>query len=224
MTTTVGETACPGPGRARGFVPAPAWIPYDRRSIMGTERISHLLAAHAAGNRDALSELFALVYGELKRLAHDRRRRSPSSPTLETTGLVHEAFLKLAGSEVAPRDRGHFFALAATAMRQIVIDYARGRRAGKRGGGQPVETLDDQAPGLESQVETMIALDRELERLAEVRPRQARVFECRYFAGLDVEETATALGTSHRTVERDWKEGRAWLARRLAPPGNEARR
>ena len=179
--------------------------------------IMRLLAAHRGGDTQAVGRIFELVYGELRRLAHFQRVQLPAGETLNTTGLVHEAYLKVAGSaSVSPgQDRGHFFNIAAQAMRQILVDAARSRMTQKRGSGQRVETLNEQDRALRREAETLIDLDRALTELARLKPRPARVFECRYFAGLGLEETAAVVAVSLRTAERDWVEARTWLRSRL---------
>ena len=178
--------------------------------------LTALLAAHRQGDRNALGRLLPLVYRDLQRLAKRQLSAGRPGQTLNTTGLVHEAYLKLADSDrSAWQDRGHFFAVAAMAMRQIVIDYARQTQAHKRGGEQKKEGLDGVDLAVEAQAETLLAVDRALTRLGELDPRLPRIVECRFFTGLTEEETAEALGVSTRTVERDWKRARAWLKQEL---------
>jgi RNA polymerase sigma factor (TIGR02999 family) len=163
-----------------------------------------------------MDRIFALVYRELRVLAHRQLGRGRTSETLSTTALVHEVYLKLAHNRgAAPNDRGHFFAVAARAMRQIVVDYARRRGAEKRGGGVRPEVLDDERMGFAAQVEEVLAVDTALTRLEALDARLGRLVELRFFAGLSVEETAEALSTSERTVKRDWRKARAFLAREL---------
>ena len=179
---------------------------------------------------DLMRQLFPLVYGELRRVAHRQLGAEPAGHTLSTTAVVHEAYLKLAGQPRAQwRDRGQFFAVAAVAMRRILVDYARRHRAARRGGGRQPLALDaldvDTAvagqPGAEVQVaateraETLIALEEALERLAGLNERLSRVVECRFFAGLTEEETAAALAVTARTVRRDWVKAKAWLYEEL---------
>lgn len=162
-------------------------------------------------------ELFAEVYASLKALAHTVRR-GRAGETLSTTALVHEAFLKLtsAGS-LAWNDEAHFFAVAARAMRQILVDAARREVALKRGGGEPrVVSYDDAAQPAPVRAEELIALDEALQRLAVIDPRRAQVVEQRIFAGLTTQETARLLGVSTGTVERDWRAARAWLSIEMA--------
>ncbi len=160
--------------------------------------------------------LFAEVYPSLRALAH-QVRGGRAGQTLGTTALVHEAFLKLAGKH--PRlwnDEAHFFAVAARAMRQIMVDAARRGLAQKRGGGRAVETFDDALHTPAEQAAELVALDEALQRLGTIDPRRAQVVEHRVFAGLSTPETARLLGTSTATVERDWRAARAWLAAELA--------
>lgn len=163
---------------------------------------------------------FPRVYEELRRLAHQRLRAEAAGHSLNTTALVHEAYLRLAEGDVVWNDRTHFFALAATAMRRILVDHARRLHATKRGAGARRMNLDDLG-GLaaEQRAELLIALDEALDRLAVLEPRQARVVECRWFAGLSEEETAEALSVSLRTVKRDWAMARGWLFQELRNDG-----
>ncbi len=179
------------------------------------------------GGRDpaAVDQLFSILYDELKELAGRQRHRWHGNYTLNTTALVHEAYVKLVGqSRIEVGGRAHFRALASRAMRHILCDYARDQAAQKRGGGLerlPLEELravSDQVVFSEEQSESLIALDQALERLEQVSPRQSRVVECRFFGGLTVEETATAVGTSARTVKRDWAMAQAWLHREMDSP------
>jgi RNA polymerase sigma-70 factor (ECF subfamily) len=174
--------------------------------------VTQLLKAYEAGDRSAFDRLVPIVYEELRRLARRHIRRGPRGQTLDTTGLVHEAYLKLAGSpELQLRDRGHLMAVTATAMRQVMISRARARLADKRGGGVVPAQLEEGQVGLEPAAEWLLDLDRALQGLREHDTRLAQIFECRYFAGLSEEETAEALGTSLRTVQRGWMKARAWL-------------
>ena len=182
--------------------------------------LATLLHAVHGGDRDALAELFPLVYEELTLLAHRQRRAWHGDLTLNTTAVVHEVYLKLVHQRQLPAEsRGHFFAVAATAMRHILCNYARDRRTRKRGGGATHVTLDPGqhvAPDLElsdSQTDELTALDEALHRFEQIAERQARIVECRFFGGMSVEETAEALGISPRTVKRDWNFARAWLRR-----------
>lgn len=183
--------------------------------------ITRLLGELRAGNSTAIDELFPLVYDEIRSLAHRQRRRWRGNHTLDTTALVHEAYLKLVGQErIAVEDRAHFFALAVRAMRHIFCNYARDRAARKRGGGAehvPVDEgkLADLHAMSDDQAALLVAVDEALLRLESTDPRQARVVECRFFGGMTVEETAAALGIAPRTVKRDAAFAQAWLRREL---------
>lgn len=181
-----------------------------------TRTLSRLLAELKLGSRAALDAVLPLVYEELLSLAHRQRQRWRGDHTLDTTALVHEAYLRLAGGGAEWNDREHFFALAARAMRRILVDHARRLHAAKRGDGARRLDLDDVA-GLaaDERAELLVALDEALDRLARIEPRQARVVECRWFAGLSEEETAAALGIGLRTAKRDWAMARAWLHQEL---------
>jgi RNA polymerase sigma factor (TIGR02999 family) len=175
--------------------------------------ITDLLQRAKGGDRGARDGLFEALYHELRRLAARQRRRASEHETLNTTALVHEAYLKLfRGNEVDWSDRGHFFAVAATAMRHILADYAEKRRAAKRGGGKDDVLLDSVNPVSDEAAEDVLALHNALTRLETEHPRRARVVECRFYAGLDVEETAAALRISPATVKRDWAFARVWLS------------
>jgi len=185
--------------------------------------VSRLVVALAAGDRQALDSLFPLVYEEIRAIAHRQRRRWRGQHTLNTTALVHEAYLKLAGSErIGAESRAHFLAVAATAMRQILINYAESRRTRKRGGELGHVSLSELEAGPSPRHELprddadlLIELDAALRHLAAVHSRQARVVECRFFGGMTVDETALALAVSPRTVRRDWTVAQAWLHARL---------
>lgn len=180
------------------------------------EPLTRLLQAAQAGDRDAADEVFRVAYDELKRLAHGIRRGA--GQTLNTTALVHEAWLKLAPADgINIESRAHFKHLAARAMRQIVLDEARSRQAQKRGGGARPVTLEDALDGTVPQDPVAILqFDRALEELQRLDPRAGQVVECRIFGGLEVEETAEALGISTATVKRDFRIARAFLAERLS--------
>ncbi len=181
--------------------------------------ITRILAAARTGERAALDQVFERVYGEIRRIASGQIARAGRGATLSTTAVVHEAYLKLVRSPaIAWEDRSHFYAVAATAMRQILLNHARARRAKKRDGGVAV-TLEGLELGLEDRAEEMIALDAALVRLAGLDERLARVVDLRFFAGLTVEETAELLGVTGRTVKRDWRAARAFLQRELHPEG-----
>lgn len=188
--------------------------------------VAGLLEELRDGKREAVDQLFAILYDELKELAGRQRRRWQGNYTLNTTALVHEAYVKLVGqAEIDVEGRAHFRALAARVMRHILCDYARDRTTRKRGGGLrrlPLEelwALPDQGGPSEEHSATLVALDDALGRLEEVRPRQSKVVECRFFGGLTIEETAAAVGTSPRTVKRDWAMAQAWLHNEMGPRG-----
>jgi len=176
---------------------------------------SKLLTASRRGDSVAFSHAFEAAYGELRRLARRQLRRLRPGQTLTTTSLVHEAFVKLVQGRVDTTDRAHFFALAARAMRQILVDYARQRRSLKRGGDRPAVDLDADAIAVEAVAEEMVEIDRALDRLESLDERLARIVEWRFFAGMTEEEVAEALGVTARTVRRDWQKARAFLYREL---------
>ncbi len=158
----------------------------------------------------------ALVYDELRALAASYLRRERADHTLQTTALVHEAYLRLTGQHgTIWQNRGHFFGIAAQAMRRVLVDHARRRKAEKRSGGRAITLPDDLTPGA-VEPDEILAVDQALERLAVLDPRQARIVELRYFAGLTVEKTAAVLEVSPATVKRDWVSAKAWLQRELS--------
>ncbi|MGD8698783.1 MAG: sigma-70 family RNA polymerase sigma factor [Gemmatimonadales bacterium] len=180
-----------------------------------TGEVTRLLEAARHGEDGALNRIVPLVYDELRRMAARQLRRERVGHTLHATALVHEAYVKLAGSgAVEASDRGHFLAIAARAMRQVLVDHARRRNAEKRGGGWEQTTLSDGDRPLDFQPDELLALDQALDELDE---RQRQVVECRFFAGMEEDEIAAALGVSARTVRRDWVKARAWLYRSLYP-------
>lgn len=179
--------------------------------------VTELLHAHGRGDPGAFDRVVPLLYQDLRRAARLQLRRLRVGDTLDTTGLVHEAYLRLVDQTRATfQDRGHFLAASAMAMRHILIDHARSRQREKRGGGRTPETLDDRALGVSADADRLLDIDRALEKLAAVDPRLVRTVECRFFAGLSEEETAAALGVSLRTAQRDWLKARAWLRQALA--------
>jgi RNA polymerase sigma factor (TIGR02999 family) len=188
------------------------------------ETVSRLIRELRRGEPDAVNQLFDILYDELKELAGRQRRRWQGNHTLNTTALVHEAYVRLVGqSRIEVEDRAHFRALAAQAMRHILCDYARDRTTRKRGGDlealplDELKVLPDQLAFTAEQSHTLLALDDALARLEEIDPRQARVVECRFFGGLTIAESAAALGISPRTVKRDWAMAQAWLHREIGP-------
>ena len=177
--------------------------------------VTRLLQAAREGVPAALDRLVPLVYEDLRRLARRQLGHEYAERTLSPTALVHESYLKLGGSAMVARDRAHFLALAARAMRQVLVDHARDRKAAKRGGGLwERTTLTDGAWVREFDPDGMLVLD---EALAGLEPRQRQVVECRFFGGMEEREIAVALGVSERTVHRDWVKARAWLYRSFYP-------
>jgi RNA polymerase sigma-70 factor (ECF subfamily) len=179
--------------------------------------VSQLLQAWERGDSSAFDALMSIVYDELRRMA--RRHMAHQSPghTLQTTALIHEAYMKLVDlKDVAWQNRAHFFAVAAKAMRHVLVDYARSRGAAKRGGKFRLVSLDEAATICEERAAEVVALDDALENLAAFDSRKCQVVECRYFGGLSVEETAEVLGVSPETVARDWRIARTWLHRELS--------
>jgi RNA polymerase sigma factor (TIGR02999 family) len=175
-----------------------------------------LMASLRLGEEGTWERLVPLVYEELHRIAQRQLRSAACGYTLNTTALVHEAYLKLAaGSCQTFADRAHFFAVAARAMRQIVIDYARRHRTAKRGGAWNRLPLEEAEIAVEERAEMLIALDEALSRLFAMNERLGRVVECRFFGGMTEEETAAALDVTDRTVRRDWTKARLWLYNEL---------
>jgi RNA polymerase sigma factor (TIGR02999 family) len=179
--------------------------------------VTRLLAAMAAGERTAFHELLPLVYDELREIAHRHLRGERTGQTLTTTDLVHEAYLSLVGIDrVSWANRAHFLAVAARAMRRVLINRAEARRATKRGGGAQRSPLDVDVLPATMPDEQMLALDEALRALETRNERYGRVVECRFFAGMSIEETAEVLSISPATVKRDWILARAWLHRELS--------
>ena len=187
------------------------------------QSVSRVLQELRAGNRGAFDELFPLVYDELHLIAERRRQRWDGDETLNTTALVNEAYLKLV-DQSAPdwQSRAHFLAVASTAMRQILMDYAKRKRAAKRGGRKPHVALQEIEAALHEaedpsgvRDEVLVALDDALRRLDQRDQRQTKIVECRFFGGMSIEDTAEALGVSPATVKRGWSMAQAWLYRDL---------
>jgi RNA polymerase sigma factor (TIGR02999 family) len=182
---------------------------------MDQGEVTRLLQAARCGEREALDRLLPLVYDELRQLAARQLGRERAGHTLGATALVHEAYVKLSGGGTCGAgDRAHFLAIAARAMRQVLVDHARRRARAKRGGGWERTTLGEGDAAVEFRPEEMLALDRALE---ELDPRQREIVEYRFFAGMEEREVAEVLGISERTVRRDWVKARAWLYRSLYP-------
>jgi RNA polymerase sigma factor (TIGR02999 family) len=179
--------------------------------------VTQLLLDWNEGNQDALEQLMPLVYRELRRLAHQYLRRERDGHTLQTTDLVHEAYIRLVDQRrVRWQNRAHFFGIAAHLMRRILVDRARAHKRVKRGGGATMVSLDEAAAVSHKSPVDILALDEALMRLAEIDQRKARVVELRFFGGLEVEETAEVLKVSPITVMREWKMAKAWLHRALS--------
>jgi RNA polymerase sigma factor (TIGR02999 family) len=183
----------------------------------GSHEITQLLLAWSEGDREALDRLTPLVYAELRRLAKSYMRKERAGHTLQTTALIHEAYLRLIdASQVEWRNRAHFFGVAARVMRQILVAMARERGCQKRGGGARQVSLDEAMMIDEGLDEDLVALDEALWALAQFDARKALVVEMRFFGGLTEEEVAVALDISTETVRRDWRLARSWLRRRLS--------
>jgi RNA polymerase sigma factor (TIGR02999 family) len=182
------------------------------------QQVSRLLADWSKDDPAARDALVAIVYKELRRLAHHYMQGERANHTLQTTALVNEAYLRLTDlTRMQWRDRAHFFAMAATLMRRVLVDYARERARDKRGGGVVFTALEDEPMAATSSIDAL-ALDEALDRLAAIDPLHARIVELRYFAGLTIEETSEALRISPATVKREWTWARAWLYHELGGP------
>jgi RNA polymerase sigma factor (TIGR02999 family) len=176
------------------------------------EEITGLLLDWGNGDKAALDRVIPLVYQELRRLAHRQMRRERASDTLQTTALINEAYLRLVDyARVRPRDRSHFFAIAAQAMRRILVERARSRRSAKRGSGAQKVSLDEAADVSAERAADLVALDEALTLLASIDPRKSQLVELKYFGGLTNEESAEVLEVSTPTVERDWRTAKIWL-------------
>lgn len=180
--------------------------------------LTQLLAAHAEGDPDAFDRLIPLVYDDLQRIAHHHLQNERAGHTLNTTAVVHEAYLRLVDQTQARwPDRAHFFAFASRVMRHILIDYARKRRRLKRGGDVIRVPIEQVALGVSDATTELLALDEAIAQLSQRDERMGRVVECRLFGGMTVKEVAEAFGVSLSTVERDWRCAKAYLYRALAP-------
>lgn len=187
----------------------------EKIPISETEEVTRLLKCLNAGDRDAVDVLVPIVYSELRKLAAHYLKSEREGHTLQPTALVHEAFLKLVEQETQWQNRTHFFAMAANLMRRILVDYARGYNAGKRGGGAEKVILEDAFVFVKEKPAEMLALNEALEDLAKIDPRRAKVVELKFFGGLNNEEIAQVLGVHSNTVLRDWNLARAWLKTRM---------
>jgi RNA polymerase sigma factor (TIGR02999 family) len=186
--------------------------------LASSARITELLANWGQGNADTREALMPLVYDELRRIARRHLWRQRPNHTLQSAALVNEAYLRLVRQESPQwQNRAHFFGVAAQAMRQILVDYARSRLAAKRGAGAPRFTLDTKIalPELEKEEVDLVALDDALNTLTALDPRQSRIIELRFFGGLSIQDTAVVLGISPATVKREWTMARMWLHREL---------
>jgi RNA polymerase sigma factor (TIGR02999 family) len=184
-----------------------------------SREVSELLLHWGKGDRQALEAILPLVYNELRRLARYQLRQQRPNHTLQTTGLVHEAYLRLAGEEsLRVENRSHFLGIAAQLMRWILVDYERNRRAAKRGAGLTLITLDSRIASPQRDVD-LLALDEALDRLTKLDSQQSQIIELRYFGGLSIEDTSEFLGISPATVKRSWASARAWLRREMSQRG-----
>ena len=189
-------------------------------SRLSSKPVSELLAKWEAGDGEALRALVPLIYNELRRVAHHYLRSERPDHTLQSTALVHEAYLRLIKQKPAHfENRAHFFAVSAQLMRQILVEYARRRRAAKRDGGHRL-TLEDAQSLLKGRSVDLAALDDALNGLARLDARQSRIVELRFFGGLTLEETAQVLGISEATVRRDWATARVWLHHEMSNAGS----
>lgn len=189
---------------------------------MSTADVTTLLERWSSGDSNALDQLTPIVYDELRRIARRHLARERKDHTLQSTALVHEAYMRLIGGSAGEyQNRQHFFAVAAQVIRRVLVDHARAVNAAKRGGGMQKILLENQpeASSAPENIAEVLALHEALRRLAEFDPQQERIVELRYFAGLSIEETAAVLGVSAATVKRDWVMARAWLARELKGAG-----
>ncbi len=182
--------------------------------------VTALLLDWSNGNKESLDKLIPVVYHELRRQAARHLRRERREHTLQTTALIHEAYLRLVDQKnVRWQNRAHFFGIAAKLMRQILVDHARKHHAAKRGGMDIKLSLEEAMLTSEEQDMNLVALDEALDRLAEIDPQQSQIVELKFFSGLSVEETAHVLDVSARTVKRDWNVAKAWLRRELSRGG-----
>ena len=181
------------------------------------ENITELLASYGRGDKESLDQLMPIVYDELRRQAARYLRREKAGHTLQTTALIHEAYVRLVDQRnMQWQNRAHFFGIAAQMMRRILVDHARSKKRAKRGGSDIRVSLGDAEVAAKDQDLDVVALDEALERLARIDEQQSRVVELRFFSGLSVEETAEVMGISKSTVKRDWSMAKAWLHRELS--------
>jgi RNA polymerase sigma factor (TIGR02999 family) len=183
----------------------------------GPQNITELLVGYGRGDKEALDQLMPIVYDELRRQAARYLRREQPGHTLQTTALIHEAYVRLVDQRnVQWQNRAHFFGIAAQLMRRILVDHARTKKRVKRGGSDVRVSLDDATVAVKGQDLDVVALDEALDRLAQIDEQQSRVVELRFFSGLTVEETAEVMHISKATVKRDWSMAKAWLHRELS--------
>ena len=188
---------------------------------MSTEaggEVTSLLEKVRQGNEDAANQLVPLVYDELRRMAGAYMNRERSNHSMQATELVHEAYMRLVGPTPAqPQNRAHFFAIAAHSMRQVLLDHARRRGAGKRGGPNAIRVdVEDKFLVCDDSLDEVLAIDEALQKLALIDPTQSRLIELRFFAGLSVEEAGEVMGVSESTIKREWRLAKAWLNHELA--------
>ncbi len=182
-----------------------------------SSNVTQMLHDWSDGDREVLDKLIPIIYAELRRQAARYLRRERPGHTLQTTALIHEAYIRLIDQKnVRWQNRAHFFAIAAQLMRRILVDHARSRQAAKRGGSDIKLPLEEAMIASEGREVDLVALDEALKRLAAIDPQQSRVVELRFFSGLNVEETAEVLEVSPRTVKRDWNVAKAWLRREIS--------
>jgi RNA polymerase sigma factor (TIGR02999 family) len=186
-----------------------------------THRVTQLLVAWSQGDEGALETLTPLVYDELRRLARSYMRRERAGHTLQSTALVHEAFMRLVDQNVRWNSRAHFFGIAAQMMRRILVDHAKAQSAAKRGAGSPRIEFDEGLAASPQRDVDLLALDEALDRLTKVDPQRSRIVELRFFGGLSNEESAEVLGVSPATVQRQWSGARAWLHHELSAHQSE---
>lgn len=182
------------------------------RTLRPQGDVTRLLVELSAGNEKAGEELLSAVYAELHALAHQHMRSERSGHTLQTTALIHEAWLRLVGQDKSWNNRTHFLRVAAQAMRRVLVEYARRKRCDKREGGRLRLSLEEATPTVDAASPDLLDLDEALEAMSRVDERAGQVFELRFFGGLTAEETARVVGVTSRTVLRDWKIARTWLA------------
>jgi RNA polymerase sigma factor (TIGR02999 family) len=181
----------------------------------GDAGVTRLLVQWTEGNKQAMEDLLPLVYDELRRLASSYLRREQPGHTLQSTALVHEAYMRLVDQNVSWQSRAHFFGIAAQMMRRILVDHARAKNAAKRGDGACKVTLDEGLVAAEQRDVNVLALDEALTRLAQLDPQQSQIVELRFFAGLSIEDTSEVMKISPATIKRDWAMAKAWLYREM---------